>query len=36
MYATGRSAQHRGIGLETAGVKLGEKGEVMVDAQSRT
>ena len=36
MYATGRSPNTAGIGLEAAGVKLGEKGEVLVDAYSRT
>jgi glutathione reductase (NADPH) len=36
MYATGRSPNTAGIGLETAGVKLGDKGQVLVDAYSRT
>ena len=36
MYATGRRPNTRGLGLEAAGVKLGPKGEVAVDAQSRT
>jgi glutathione reductase (NADPH) len=36
MYATGRSPNTAGIGLEAAGVKLGEKGQVLVDAYSRT
>lgn len=30
-FATGRAANTRGLGLEEAGVKLGEKGEVLVD-----
>jgi glutathione reductase (NADPH) len=36
MYATGRSPNTAGIGLEAAGVELGEKGEVLVDAYSRS
>jgi glutathione reductase (NADPH) len=36
MYATGRSPNTAGIGLEAAGVKLGEKGQVIVDAYSRS
>jgi glutathione reductase (NADPH) len=36
MYATGRSPNTAGIGLEAAGVKLGEKGQVLVDAYSRS
>ena len=36
MFATGRIPNTGGIGLETAGVKLGAKGEVMVDAFSRS
>ncbi len=36
MYATGRSPNTQGLGLETAGVTLGGKGEVVVDAYSRT
>ncbi len=36
MYATGRAPNTKGLGLETAGVALGAKGEVKVDAQSRT
>jgi glutathione reductase (NADPH) len=30
-FATGRSANTKGLGLEAAGVKLGDKGEVLVD-----
>ncbi|SFI23644.1 glutathione-disulfide reductase [Albimonas pacifica] len=36
LYATGRHPNARGIGLEEAGVKLGAKGEVVVDEYSRT
>ena len=36
MFATGRAPNTGGIGLETAGVKLGENGEIIVDAHSRT
>ena len=36
MYATGRAPNTKGIGLEAAGVKLGEKGEIVVDKYSRT
>ncbi|WP_339948935.1 glutathione-disulfide reductase [uncultured Albimonas sp.] len=36
LYATGRHPNTRGVGLEEAGVKLGPKGEVAVDAYSRT
>ncbi len=36
MYATGRIPNAAGIGLEAAGVKLGEKGQIMVDANSRS
>ena len=36
MYATGRVPYTRGLGLETAGVKLGARGEVCVDAFSKT
>jgi len=36
MYATGRAPNTKGLGLETAGVKLGDKGEIVVDARSRT
>lgn len=36
MFAIGRSPNTRGMGLEAAGVALGEGGEVKVDAASRT
>jgi len=36
MFATGRLANTRGLGLETAGVATGERGEIRVDAASRT
>ena len=36
MYATGREPHTKGLGLETAGVALNEKGAVIVDAYSRT
>jgi glutathione reductase (NADPH) len=36
MYATGRSPNTKGLGLESAGVRVGAKGEIMVDAYSRT
>ena len=36
MYATGRAPNTKGLGLETAGVRLGESGEIAVDAQSRS
>ena len=36
MYSTGRSPNTKGLGLEAAGVKLGDKGEVMVDTYSRS
>jgi glutathione reductase (NADPH) len=36
MYATGRVPNTKGLGLENAGVKLGRKGEVMVDRFSAT
>ena len=36
MFATGRSANVTGIGLETAGVSLGANGAIEVDAFSRT
>lgn len=35
MYATGREANTKGIGLEAAGVKLGPDGRVAVDEWSR-
>ena len=36
MYATGRAPNTKGLGLEAAGVKLGDKGEIAVDAHSRS
>ena len=36
MYATGRVPMTQGLGLEEAGVALGGKGEVLVDAYSKT
>ncbi len=36
MYATGRVPNTEGLGLEAAGVKLGRRGEVMVDRYSAT
>jgi glutathione reductase (NADPH) len=36
MFATGRAPNTRGIGLEAAGVKLGDNGEIAVDAYSRS
>ncbi|MAS45548.1 MAG: glutathione-disulfide reductase [Rhodobacteraceae bacterium] len=36
LYATGRWPNTRGLGLETAGVELGPKGEVKVDRYSAT
>lgn len=36
MFATGRVPNTEGLGLESAGVELGEKGEVKVDEHSRT
>ena len=36
MFATGRTPNTAGIGLEAAGVKLGERGEIVVDEQSRS
>ena len=36
MYATGRTPNTAGIGLEAAGVKMGDKGEIVVDAYSRS
>ncbi len=35
-FATGRAANTKGLGLEAAGVKLGEKGEVLVDERFAT
>lgn len=36
MFATGRRPNTKGLGLETAGVVLGQKGEVKVDLYSRS
>jgi glutathione reductase (NADPH) len=36
MFAIGRSPNTAGLGLEAAGVLLGKKGEIKVDANSRT
>ena len=36
MFATGRAPKVEGLGLEAAGVKLNEKGAIIVDEQSRT
>jgi glutathione reductase (NADPH) len=36
MFATGRSPNTAGLGLEQAGVKLNERGAVVVDRQSRS
>jgi glutathione reductase (NADPH) len=36
LIATGRRPNTSGLGLESAGVELGEKGEVTVDASNRT
>ena len=36
MYATGRVPKVEGLGLEAAGVVQGDKGEILVDAYSRT
>lgn len=36
MFATGRAPNTRGIGLEAAGVTVGERGAVVVDDYSRT
>jgi glutathione reductase (NADPH) len=36
MFATGRSPNTAGLGLESAGVKLGAEGEIVVDAESRS
>ncbi|MDP2150660.1 MAG: glutathione-disulfide reductase [Parvibaculum sp.] len=36
MYATGRAPNTAGLGLETAGVALGPKGEILVDKFSKT
>ena len=36
LFATGRAPNTAGIGLEDAGVKLGRRGEIVVDAWSQT
>jgi glutathione reductase (NADPH) len=36
LFAIGRSPNTKGVGLEKAGVMLGDKGEIRVDADSRT
>jgi glutathione reductase (NADPH) len=36
LFATGRKANTNGIGLETVGVEVGEKGQIKVDADNRT
>jgi glutathione reductase (NADPH) len=36
LFATGRVPNVEGLGLEDAGVELGEKGQIKVDANSRT
>ncbi|KKC39783.1 glutathione reductase [Devosia epidermidihirudinis] len=36
MFATGRTPNVKGLGLETAGVKLTDKGEIAVDAYSQS
>jgi glutathione reductase (NADPH) len=36
LFATGRSANTHDVGLEAAGVELGERGEIVVDEYSRT
>src|SRR5690606_25304278 len=36
MFATGRVPNTEGLGLEAAGVTLGDKGEIVVDAYSKT
>ena len=36
MYATGRTPNTNDLGLETLGVELGQKGEIIVDAYSQT
>lgn len=36
MFATGRTPNTKGLGLETVGVKLGRNGEIAVDAWSRS
>jgi len=36
LFAVGRNPNTKGLGLETAGVEVGEKGEIKVDADNRT
>ena len=36
LFAVGRNPNTRGMGLEAAGVEVGEKGEIKVDADNRT
>jgi len=36
MFATGRSPHTKGLGLENTGVKLGKRGEIVVDEWSQT
>jgi glutathione reductase (NADPH) len=36
MYATGRKPNTSGLGLDTAGVRVGSKGEIVVDEASRS
>jgi glutathione reductase (NADPH) len=36
LFATGRSPNTKSIGLETVGVEMGEKGQIKVDADSRS
>ena len=36
LFATGRKPNTRGMGLEAAGVEMGEKGQIRVDAENRT
>ena len=36
MFATGRTPNTSGLGLETAGATVGDRGEVLVDVNSRT
>jgi glutathione reductase (NADPH) len=36
LFATGRKPNTKGMGLEAAGVEMGEKGQIKVDADNRT